>query len=112
MRARNSTCSSFQIPRSWGEMRPRASTVRYLRQYAGEEAARGAIQSEKKKGFLWMQEMSDLLGEYEAHRDQYPTLEDFSPRLVAFFAETAKDFLKAQAELGAERANVGSTIPA
>ncbi len=58
----------------------RACVVRYVRQYEGEEAAGRAIQAEKKKGFLWMQEMSDLLGEYEAHRDQYPTLEDFSPQ--------------------------------
>ena len=90
----------------------RACTVRYVRQYAGEEAARGAIQSEKKKGFLWMQEMSDLLGEYEAHRDQYPTLEDFSPRLVTFFADYAKDFPKAQAELAAHRPKVVRMTPA
>jgi Domain of unknown function (DUF4932) len=89
----------------------RASTVRYLRQYEGEEAARRAIQSEKRKGFLWMQEMSDLLGEYEAHRDQYRTLEDFSPRLIAFFAESAKNFPKAQTELAGKRPKVVSMIP-
>jgi hypothetical protein len=72
----------------------RACVVRYVRQYEGEEAARRAIQAEKRNGFLWMQEISDLLGDYEAHREQYPTLEDFSPRLVAFFAGTAKNFPK------------------
>ena len=86
----------------------RASTVRYVRQYEGEEAARRAIHSEKGRGFLWMQEMSDLLGEYEAHRDQYPTLEDFSPRLVAFFGEAAKK----QTALAGQRPKVLSTIPA
>jgi hypothetical protein len=89
----------------------RASTVRYVRQYEGEEAARRAIQAQKQKGFLWMQEMSDLLGQYEAHRDQYPTLEDFSPRLVAFFAESAKNFPKAQTELAGKRPKVVSMIP-
>jgi hypothetical protein len=74
----------------------RACVVRYVRQYEGEEAARRAIQAEKRNGFLWMQEMSDLLDEYEAHREQYPTLEDFSPRLVAFFAESAKNLPKMQ----------------
>jgi hypothetical protein len=58
-----------------------------------------------------MQEMSDLLGEYEAHRDQYRTLEDFSPRLVAFFAESAKNFPKAQTELAGKRPKVVSMIP-
>jgi hypothetical protein len=90
----------------------RACTVRYVKQYQGGEAAQQAIQSEKRKGFLWMQEMSDLLGEYEAHRDQYPTLEDFSPRLVTFFADYAKDFPKAQAELAAHRPKVVRMTPA
>ena len=89
----------------------RACVIRYLHQYEGEEAAGRAIQAEKKKGFLWMQEMSDLLGEYEAHRDQYPTLEDFSPRLVSFFAETAKNFPKLQADLASKRPKVLSLIP-
>jgi hypothetical protein len=90
----------------------RACVIRYLRQYEGEEAARRAILTEKRNGFLWMQEMSDLLGEYEAHRDQYPTLEDFSPRLVAFFAESAKNFPKMQADWASKRPKVVSMIPA
>jgi hypothetical protein len=87
----------------------RACVIRYVRQYEGEEAARRAIQAEKRNGFLWMQEMSDLLGDYEAHRDQYPTLEDFSPRLVTFFAETVKN---SQADLASKRPKVVSMIPA
>jgi hypothetical protein len=90
----------------------RACTVRYVRRYEGEDAAKRAIQDEKRKGFLWMQEMSDLLGEYEAHREQYPTLEDFSPRLVAFFAESAKNIAKTQADLAGKRPKVVSMIPA
>ncbi len=90
----------------------RACVIRYLRQYEGDEAARRAIQAEKRNGFLWMQEMSDLLGEYEAHRDQYPTLEDFSQRLAAFFAESAKSCSKTQTDLAGKRPKVVSMIPA
>jgi len=90
----------------------RVSVIRYLRQYEGEEAARRAIQVEKRNGFLWMQEMSDLLGDYEAHRERYPTLEDFSPRLVAFFAESAKNLPKTLADLASKRPKVVSMIPA
>jgi hypothetical protein len=90
----------------------RVCVIRYLRQYEGEEAARRAIQTEKRNGFLWMQEMSDLLGDYEAHREQYPTLEDFSPRLVAFFAEAAKALPKTQIDLAGKRPKVVSMIPA
>jgi hypothetical protein len=90
----------------------RACVIRYLRQYEGEEAVRRRIQVEKQNGFLWMQEMSDLLGDYESHREMYPTLEDFSPRLAAFFTETAKNFSKMQAELAGKRPKVVSMIPA
>lgn len=79
----------------------RACVVRYVRQYGGEEAARRTILVEKQNGFLWIQELSDLLGDYETHRAQYPTLDDFSPQLVALFAETAKNFSKMNADLTA-----------
>ncbi|MBM3879723.1 MAG: DUF4932 domain-containing protein [Verrucomicrobia bacterium] len=67
----------------------RACGVRYVRRHEGDEAASEAIRREKRRGFLWIQELSDLLGDYEAHRDQYPTLEAFAPRLVAFFQDCA-----------------------
>jgi len=90
----------------------RACVIRYQRRYDSEEAARSAIQTEERNGFLWMQELSDLLGQYETHRDQYPTLEDFSPRLAAFFDETAKDFPRKQAELAGKRPKIVSMVPA
>jgi hypothetical protein len=70
----------------------RASVVRYLRQYDGEQAARREIQNQKKRGFLWMEGLSNRLAEYEAQRERYPSLEAFAPRLVAFFNECAKSF--------------------
>jgi hypothetical protein len=67
----------------------RACVVRYRLRYEGAEAAQREIRDQKKRGFLWMEELSNQLGDYEAHRDRYPTLETFSPRLVAFFKEYA-----------------------
>jgi len=90
----------------------RACVIRYQRRYDGDQAAQRAIQTEKQNGFLWMQELSDLLGQYETHRDQYPTLEDFSPRLAAFFDETAKDFPRKLADLASKRPHIVSMIPA
>ena len=84
----------------------RACVIRYVRQYGGNEAAQSSVQKEKKRGFLWMQELSDLLGDYEAHRDQYPALEAFSPRLISFFRDYARDFAKKQAALEAKRPKV------
>lgn len=69
----------------------RACEVRYAFRYDGPAAGRRAIASHKGRGFLWIEELSNLLGDYEAHRDQFPTLEAFAPRLVRFFTEYAQD---------------------
>jgi hypothetical protein len=68
----------------------RACVIRYLHRYGGEAAARRNIEAEEQNGFLWIEELSDLLGDYEANRGRYPTLDDFSPRLAEFFAQSAK----------------------
>lgn len=90
----------------------RACTVRYLQRYGGAEAGRRAIEYEIGRGFLWMPELSGLLGEYEAQRDRYPTLGAFAPRLAAFFTDYAPRFAKEQAALAAGRPKVVSTTPA
>ena len=68
----------------------RACVLRYTRHHDGAMAAWLATQRERANGFAWMEGLSDLLGEYETHRDKYPTLEAFAPRLVAFFNAYAK----------------------
>ncbi|MFZ1932148.1 MAG: DUF4932 domain-containing protein [Thermoguttaceae bacterium] len=68
----------------------RACVLRYTRHHDGATAAWMATQRERANGFAWMGGLSDLLGEYETHRDKYPTLEAFAPRLVAFFDDYAK----------------------
>jgi len=90
----------------------RACEVRYHRRYDGEQAALRAIRYEQGRGFLWTKELSDLLGEYEAQRASYPTLESFAPRLVGFFKEYAERFARQQAEWAAKRPNVVSMTPA
>ena len=70
----------------------RASVVRYLLCYGGTKAADQEIREQKRLGFRWMQELSDVLGQYEAERDHFPTLESFSPRLVAFFKDYSAAF--------------------
>ena len=84
----------------------RACEVRYAARYEGTAAARSSIAYEKGRGFLWTKELSNLLAEYEAHRDQYPTLEAFAPRLVAFFRDYSKGFAERQAMLQARRPKI------
>jgi len=90
----------------------RACVVRYLRKYAGEQAARKEIVEQRKRKFVCVGPLSDLLGEYESHRDQYPTLEAFAPRLIRFFNDYADRFVKEQKSLAARQPKVVSIIPA
>lgn len=90
----------------------RACTVRFHEQFDGSEAARRAAQSEASRGFAWTSGLSKLLGEYEAQRHKYPTLDSFAPRLVEFFTQYAEDFDKQQTALEAKRPRVVSMTPA
>ena len=67
----------------------RACTVRSALHHDGPDAARRAIAYQHSRGFRWVGELSGLLGEYEATRDRYVTLEAFMPKVVAFFNEYA-----------------------
>ena len=64
----------------------RACVIRYVREFDGAAAAQLAVQDEKDKGFYWMGEMSEALREYESHRELYPTMDAFMPRLAGLFA--------------------------
>ena len=43
-------------------------------------------------GFVWMEELADLLAEYEAQRDQFPSFDSFFPRIVTFFDTYSEQF--------------------
>ncbi len=57
------------------------------------------IGRQNQKGFVWVEELADLLGEYEENRGKYPTLDAFSPRIVEFFNEYAQEFEAEHEEL-------------
>ena len=63
----------------------RACTMRYIHATQGRMAAWAAGQKEASRGFVWVPALATLLGLYEANRDQYPSLEDFMPRVIEFF---------------------------
>ena len=76
----------------------RAGEVRYAHAHRGPEATRRAIAYQKSRKFLWIEELSDLLGEYEAQRDKYPDLDAFFPRVVEFFDRYADKFVQEQGQ--------------
>jgi len=59
-----------------------------------------------------MKELSDLLGEYEADRKRYATLDSFFPRIASFFDDYAVDFAKRQGALQSKLPKIVSLIPA
>ncbi len=63
----------------------RACVVRYRLSSEGENAAERQIIQENTNRFYWIRDLSNLLGEYEAHRNKYPTLDSFFPEIVEFF---------------------------
>ncbi len=84
----------------------RACEVRYAARYEGAAAGRGLAAYQKKRGFLWTEELSNQLADYEAHRDRYPTLESFAPRLVSFFKDYSTGFAERQTALAARRPKI------
>jgi hypothetical protein len=90
----------------------RACEVRYTFRYGGAEAGRRSVASQKSRGFLWMEELSNLLAQYEAQRERYPTLDSFWPRLGAFFKAYAADFAQKQKAVEGSRPKVVSMKPA
>jgi hypothetical protein len=67
----------------------RACVVRYRLTSEGEAAAEQQIVYENTNRFFWIRDLSNLLGEYEAHRDKYPNLNSFFPEIVKFFNKYA-----------------------
>lgn len=94
----------------------RASTVRYILDHDGEEAARREIaRQENERSFLWTGDLVKILDEYDANRDEYPRLESFMPRVIEFFDEYAPTLAERVAarerELEAKRPHVKSMTP-
>lgn len=63
----------------------RAGVIRYLLTNESASAARAETQLQRGLGFVWMDELVELLGDYEAHRATYPSFSAFAPRLVDFY---------------------------
>jgi hypothetical protein len=63
----------------------RAAVARYRLENDGEAFARRELQRQRALGFLWIDEVYDLLGEYERIGTGSQTLSDFTPSLVTFF---------------------------
>ncbi|MCL2347389.1 MAG: DUF4932 domain-containing protein [Planctomycetaceae bacterium] len=61
----------------------RACEIRYLLAHEMKDETDRLIQAYRNsRGFLWIEELVELLDRYEKERDKYPTLDDFMPEIV------------------------------
>jgi hypothetical protein len=68
----------------------RACEVRYTAANSGPKDAERIADYQVSRGFLWTKELSDVLAQYENHRDKYPDFESFFPKVVEFFQSYPK----------------------
>lgn len=90
----------------------RAGVVRYVHRHAGQQAANAEAKRQAELGFAWVGDLSKLLEEYEAKRSEFPDLDAFTPRIVAFFDQYAESFARAQGQLADKRPRILSLTPA
>jgi hypothetical protein len=84
----------------------RASVIRYLLATDGREAARRETRSQQGRGFIWMDELVDVLSEYESNRQRYPTLSSFMPRVAVFYDSLAPRVAMMRADFEGHRPRV------
>ncbi len=77
----------------------RASVVRYKTRFESRSAVLREVGRQNQRGFVWVEELAELMGEYEENREEYPTLDAFAPQIVEFFNEYAMEFEAEQEEL-------------
>jgi hypothetical protein len=78
----------------------RAVTTRFTYREIGSDAGLRALNSERNRGFAYIQALCDRLVDYERHRDKYSTFVDFYPELIKVFKkfsekDPGKDFYAA-----------------
>lgn len=111
----HATCADVMKRQAYGtwktvlyESLVRAGVVRCRLETEGRDAAREQAADDVARGFLWVPELAQLLGEHASDRAKHEDFESFMPRVVAFFEGWAK---KAE-ELDAKRPRIVSLTPA
>ncbi len=68
----------------------RAAVIQYLESRGHESSEiQRRIRREQSIGFVWMDELVDLLHQYNSQRSRYPTFESFIPMVAQFYRSLA-----------------------
>lgn len=87
----------------------RATVIRYLQTNEGPVAGSNELSRQRGQGFVWMDELVQLLTQYESQRKTYPTFESFMPRVVAFYNQLAPRVDRVIADFEAKRPFIVAT---
>lgn len=69
----------------------RAAVIRYMMQHGAQQQRQySAVMRERNIGFVWMDELTPLLGVYENTRRAYPTFQSFFPMIAGYYADLAE----------------------
>jgi hypothetical protein len=86
----------------------RAAVIRYLLAKDSRTAAERETRLQRGMGFVWMEELVSLLGDYETDRTRYPTFATFMPRIVAYYNRLAPRVDRVVAEFEQQRPRIVS----
>lgn len=62
-----------------------AMEARYVLAHQGPAALPSFFADQRRGSWFWVEELSNLYGEYEANRQTYPTFATFMPRVIAYW---------------------------
>jgi hypothetical protein len=90
----------------------RATVIRYLLANDSRAAADREIRLQRGRGFVWMEELVSLIGDYEAQRSRYRTFDAFMPRIVEYYNGLAPRVERLMTEFAQQRPRiVSASIP-
>jgi len=85
----------------------RAAVILYFESHGSEPTqTRQRIMAEQAGGFVWMDELCDLLRKYQGDRQRYPTFKSFLPVIVEFYNSLAPRIGSEVAEFNARCVHV------
>ncbi|MGN6105353.1 MAG: DUF4932 domain-containing protein [Kofleriaceae bacterium] len=70
----------------------RALAVLYLREHRGAQVAANAARDDLRRGFLWINELAELLRRFQLDRTRNPTFEGYLPRIALMFDQLAAQY--------------------
>lgn len=89
----------------------RASTHRFLVAKASPEEVDRDLAYNRSRGFVWIEEVSRWLEDYESDRQRYPEFSEVMPELSRSFAQYTKGLPQTIEEFEARRPKVTSLVP-